>query len=118
MNIKDKTIETLFDMVEKGLDEFAAKGELKTKDEVCMLKELISAHEKLEKEMDFNNGYSQMYPHSYTRNNGTMGNNGGYSRDGWYITREDDYRRRGYSYGEPDVDRIAETVRRVMRNEG
>lgn len=36
MNIKEKTLESLYDMVEKGLDEVAAKGELKTKDDVCL----------------------------------------------------------------------------------
>lgn len=108
MKLKDKTIEALFDMVEKGLDDMIAKGELKTKDDVCMMKELISSHEKLEK-MEHAEYSNDMYPRS---------RNAGYSRDGWYINREDDYRKRGYSYGEPDVDRIAETVRRVMRNEG
>ena len=129
MNLKDKTIDALYDMVETALDELAGKGELKTKDEVCLLKELLSAHEKLEKEQEYANGYSQAMPYprgvAYTgRGMGQMngGNgNGGYSRDGWYITREDDYRRhggRGYSYGEPDVDRITEAVRMAMRGEG
>jgi hypothetical protein len=117
MNIKKTTIESLSDMVERGLDEVAAKGELKTKEEVCLLKELLSAHEKLEKEESYNNGYSYEMRGGET----TMPReHGGNSRDGWYITREDDRTIRNgrypyNSYGEPDVDRIADAVRMAMR---
>lgn len=83
----------------------------------------MSAHEKLEKEQEYTEGYSQdgrTYNGRAMRGNGT---NGYSQRDGWYITREDDRQMRGgrypyNSYGEPSVDRIAEAVRMAMRNEG
>ena len=118
MNIKKATIDALSDMVERGLDEVAAKGELKTKEEVCLLKELLSAHERLEKEESYNTGYS--YDVMMRENPSASKEHGGNSRDGWYITREDDRSIRNgrypyNSYGEPDVDRIAEAVRMAMR---
>ena len=126
MNIEKDTLNTLYMMVEKGLKEVAAKGELKTKDEVCLLKELLSAHEKLEKEEEYTEGYSTMpyYPGRVARDGRMNGMPGGNStRDGWYITREDDRairgNRYGYnSYGEPSMDRIVEAVRTAMRENG
>lgn len=125
MEIKEKTMETLRNMVVAGLDELADKGEFKSKDEVCLFKELLEANQLMD-EIGGNGMMRQAWysqgghpiGNAYMMPSANMMNGGNYSKDGWYITRENDRPRRSHynSYDEPDVDRIADAVRRAMRD--